>query len=111
MFKVVCYINFLFSVAPYNVTVMGSTMYHQEEQLVLNCVSEGGLQLYFSWTFLGDEIANTSTLTIDNVNVSNGGVYTCIVTNEAGSESTTTTVYSESLYELRISCTYMSSFQ
>ena len=98
------------SVAPYNVTVMGSTMYHQKEQLILNCLSEGGPQLYFSWTFLGDEIANTSTLTIDNVNASNGGVYTCNVSNDAGSESTTTTVYSKfELYTLII-YTYISEF-
>ena len=87
----------LLSVAPYNVTIMGNTSYRQQEQLVLNCISEGGPQLYFSWTFMGSEIANTSTLTIDNVNSSHGGEYTCNVTNDAGFENITTTVYSECL--------------
>ena len=70
-------------------------MYPQEEQLVLNCLSEGGPQLEYSWTFLGSEIANTSILIIDNVNASHGGDYTCNVTNIAGSQSDTITVYSE----------------
>ena len=82
---------------------MGKTMYHQEEKLELRCLSEGGPQLYFSWTFLGGEIANTSTLTIDNVNASNGGVYTCNVTNDAGYKNTTITVYGE--FKLYISHT------
>ena len=70
-------------------------MYPQGVQLVLNCQSEGGPQLQYSWIFSDSEIANTSTLTIDNVNASNGGNYTCNVTNNAGFESNTITAYSE----------------
>ena len=70
-------------------------MYPQGEQLVLNCLSEGGPQLEYSWIFEDDEIGNTSTLTIDNVNPSNGGNYTCNVTNDAGYDSDTIAVYSE----------------
>ena len=70
-------------------------MYSQGEQLVLNCLSEGGPQLEYSWIFEDNEIANTSTLTIDNVNPSNGGNYTCNVTNDAGYDSDTIAVYSE----------------
>jgi len=86
---------YFFLVAPYNVVATGNNMYHQQEQLELNCSSEGGPQLEYSWTFLGNEIANTSTLIIDNVNATHGGEYTCNVTNSAGFNSSTITVYSE----------------
>ena len=70
-------------------------MYPQGDQLMLNCLSEGGPQLEYSWIFSSNQIASTPILTVDNVNVSNGGEYTCNVTNEAGSESDTITVYSK----------------
>ena len=73
-------------------------MYFHEEQLMLECDSEGGPQLDYTWIFLGNKIASTATLTIDNVNASNGGNYTCNVTNSAGFESHTIIVYSEFTY-------------
>ena len=41
--------------------------------------------------------ANTSMLTIANLTTSNEGDYTCNVTNDAGSDSNTITVYSKSI--------------
>ena len=70
-------------------------MYPQGEQLVINCQSDGGPQLEYAWVFEGSEIASTPTLTINNVNPSNGGNYTCNVINDAGYENDTITVYSE----------------
>ena len=70
-------------------------MYLQGEQLVLNCQSDGGPELQYAWMFNSNEITNTSTLTINNVNTSNGGEYTCIVTNDAGSDNDTVTVDSK----------------
>ena len=70
-------------------------MYQQGDQLVLNCQSEGGPELEYSWIFEGNEIANTPTLTINNVNATNGGNYTCNVTNDTGYESDIITVYSK----------------
>ena len=70
-------------------------MYPQGEQLVLNCQSDGGPQLEYAWIFEGSEIASTSTLTIDNVTASNGGDYTCNVSNDAGYENDTITIYSK----------------
>ena len=72
-------------------------MYPQGDQLMLSCLSEGGPQLEYSWLFSDKEIAITPNLTINNVNASNGGDYTCNVTNDAGSESDTITVYSKLL--------------
>ena len=70
-------------------------MYSQGEQLVLNCQSDGGPQLEYTWIFSGSEISNNQILTIDNVTASNGGEYTCKVANAAGNDSDNVTVYSE----------------
>ena len=87
----------LFSVAPYDVVVMGDNTYTQGQQLQLNCSSEGGPQLKYTWLFSDDIIPNQndSTLTIDNVTTTDGGDYTCNVTNDAGVDYNTITVYSE----------------
>ena len=79
-------------------SVTGNNTYSEGEQLVLNCQSDGGPQLEYSWIFSGSVIANTPTLTINNVNASNGGDYTCNVTNDAGDDNDTTTVHSKLVY-------------
>ena len=78
---------------------MGETLYRQGEQLQLNCSSEGGPVLEYIWLLSSDIIpnVNTSTLTIDNVNTTHAGDYICNVTNDAGTDSDTITVYSKSL--------------
>ena len=70
-------------------------MYSQGEQLVLSCESDGGPQLEYIWIFLASIIAKTPTLTINNVNPFNGGEYSCNVTNDAGYENDTITVFSK----------------
>ena len=87
------------TVAPYNVTIMGDNLYNRGQQLQLNCSSEGGPVLAYTWLFLGNTIpnANTSTLTINDVTTANGGNYTCNVTNNAGTDNYTIAVYSKSL--------------
>ena len=85
------------SVAPYNVVIMGDTLYNQGERIQLNCSSEGGPVLEYTW-FLSSNIipiANAGTLIITNVNITNVGDYTCNVTNDAGTDSSTITVYSK----------------
>ena len=85
------------TVAPYNVFIMGDNLYSQGEQLQLNCLSEGGPVLEYTWLFSGDIIpnANTSTLIINNVNTTHAGDYTCNVTNDAGYQNNTVAVYSK----------------
>ena len=87
------------SVAPHNVVIMGSTSYSQGDQLQLNCSSEGDPPLEYAWTFSGSMItnANGNILTFDNVTASNGGNYTCNVTNNAGYNTGIVTVYSKLL--------------
>ena len=75
--------------------ITGNITYPQGEQLVLNCPADGGPQLNYVWTFSGNEIGSTQTLTINNVNAANGGDYTCTVTNDAGSDNNIITVYSK----------------
>ena len=87
--------NSLHLVAPYDVSVTGNNVYSQGEQLVLNCQSNGGPQLDYAWMFSSSEIGTSPTLTINNVNGSNGGDYTCIVTNDAGYDSDTISVCSK----------------
>ena len=74
---------------------MGDNLYKRGEQLQLNCSSEGGLELEYTWLLLDDIIPNenTSILTIDNMNTTHAGDYTCNVTNNAGYQSNTVTVY------------------
>ena len=76
---------------------MGDNTYSQGEQLELNCSSEGGPKLEYIWSFSGGMIdnANTSMLTIVNLATSNGGEYTCSVSNAAGPNMETITVYSK----------------
>ena len=90
------------SVAPYNVVVTGDNLYNHGEQLQLNCSSEGGPVLEYTWFLSGGIIpnANTSTLTINSVTTTDGGNYTCNVTNVAGNSSNTITVYSKSLHHI-----------
>ena len=78
---------------------MGNTLYNQGEQLQLNCSSEGGPVLEYTWLFSGNIIpdANNSTLTINDVITTDGGNYSCNVTNIAGNANNIITVYSESL--------------
>jgi len=92
--------TYSFSVAPYDVDITANSSYNQGQQLKLMCSSEGGPQLEYSWLFADSIIANanTDTLTINNVNTFHGGEYTCNVTNYAGYNSSTITVYGESLY-------------
>ena len=78
---------------------MGDNTYSQGQQLHLNCSSEGGPLLEYTWIFSDDVIPNenNSTLTIDNVTTTDGGDYTCNVTNDAGVDYNTIIVYSELL--------------
>ena len=95
-------LSLYFLVAPYDVVVMGDNTYSQGQQLQLTCSSEGGPQLEYTWSFLDDVIPNqsNSTLTIDNVTTTDGGDYTCNVTNDAGVDYNTITVYCELLVNL-----------
>ena len=91
---------------------MGDNLYNQGDQLQLNCMSEGGPVLESTWLLFGNIIdnANNSTLTINNVNTSHAGDYTCNVTNNAGYQSNNITVYSKSLLLYVCVCAYVHAY-
>jgi len=77
---------------------MGDNMYDNGDDLELNCSSEGGPGLEYSWSrimndFSMDTITNTNTLMINGVTTVDGGNYTCTVNNSAGASTYTVTVY------------------
>ena len=88
---------------------MGNPLHSQGNQLTLNCTSEGGPQLRYIWVFLGNIISNSSMLIIDNVTTTDGGNYTCTVTNDAGSSDAIVTVYSK-LFIITINRVYVYVF-
>ena len=69
--------------------------YPHGSNIELTCTSEGGPQLEYNWIFSNNIVDSDAMLNINNATVSNGGDYTCNVTNAAGYDSNTTTVYSE----------------
>jgi len=89
----------LYTVAPYYVNIMGDNTYENGDLIELNCSSEGGPDLEYSWSrtnmFSATTTTNTSTLTISNLATVDGGDYTCTVTNDAGTSSSTITVNGE----------------
>ena len=89
-------------VAPYNVEITGMRRYPYGSDIELLCTSEGGPQLEYSWIFLDSAVDNDAILSISNAVASHGGEYTCNVTNDAGSDSNMTTLYSK-----LILCTYI----
>ena len=86
--------------APFNVIIHGSTRYVYGDTLELNCTSEGSPELQYSWSrktsggnmFPARTTINNNTIIINNLAISDGGSYTCTVSNEAGNFSVTTTV-------------------
>ena len=77
--------------------IIGDSLYSVGDQLQLNCLSEGGPEIEYTWLLPGNTniTESTNALIIANVTTSDGGDYTCIVTNDAGYESYTITVLSE----------------
>ena len=79
--------------------ITGDNLYNHGEELQLNCSSQGGPVLEYTWLLSGHIIDNAtaSTVVIDDVSTTDGGDYTCNVTNNAGYQSNNITVYSKSL--------------
>ena len=74
--------------------------YSYGNNVELNCTSEGGPRLEYSWMFSNNIniIDNDNILNINSATVSNGGNYTCNVTNIAGSDTSTVIVYGKFSY-------------
>ena len=61
----------------------------------LECMSLGGPNNTYRWLFEGSNLSGetSTTLTLSNVVVSTGGIYSCVVSNDAGSDSADTFVF------------------
>ena len=58
-----------------------------------NCTALGGPDNTFVWERNGEVIANDNLLPVMNIDASSGGTYTCTVSNLAGNDSASTTLY------------------
>ena len=84
----------------YIVSTEGSVMVTPVDQVFtrgedanLTCISMGGPDNIFQWEKDGEIVANDSVLSVMDIDASSGGSYTCTVSNLAGNDSVTTTLY------------------
>ena len=69
--------------------------YHRNDTANLVCASSGGPNNAFQWQANDTDITGETmeNLTLTNVNASTGGMYTCVVTNAAGSDYDSTFLF------------------
>ena len=69
-----------------NISTRGSSV-------TFNCSALGGPDNMYVWMKNGMSIGTESTLLVADIDASSGGSYTCLVSNAAGSDSASTTLY------------------
>lgn len=89
--------NFLAIVSPLGgVSISGNETqsYDSGDSVTLTCTAQGGSGNIVQWLRNGDMLPDETALTINllSINASQGGVYTCNVSNIAGSGSASVTV-------------------
>ena len=69
--------------------------YYQGANATLVCASSGGPNNIYQWLENGETLhgQNSDILTLPNVTASTGGVYTCMVSNIAGSNNASTILF------------------
>ena len=64
---------------------------------IFTCSAQGGPNNAFQWFFNGSSVTPSSptesSYTVSNVSASDGGQYTCVVSNAAGNSSNSTTLF------------------
>ena len=68
-------------------------VFNQRNDIAFICDALGGPNNTFQWQMNGNIIGNDSMLEVMDIDASSGGVYTCTVSNAAGSDSASTTLY------------------
>ena len=68
-------------------------VFNQRNDITFICSALGSLNNTFQWKMNGNIIGNDSMLEVMDIDTSSGGIYTCIVSNAAGSDSASTTLY------------------
>ena len=69
------------------------------EDALFNCTSMGGPDNIYEWTHIrtGQVVGNDPELLITTTEASDGGSYECTVTNIAGSDSSSSTLYGKQI--------------
>ena len=83
-----------FSVAPGDINVTGQNIASRRDDLIYNCSNRGGPNNSYQWlsnntVLLGED---SSVLFLGQVNASEGGIYTCLVINSAGNDTSSITL-------------------
>ena len=63
------------------------------ENVTLTCISMGGPGNVYQWEKNGNVVATDDVLTLMDIDASSGGIYSCTVSNLAGNDSATSTLY------------------
>ena len=69
-----------------NISTRGSSV-------TFDCSALGGPDNTYLWMMNGDTLGNESTLIVMDIDASSGGNYTCTVSNAAGNDSASITLY------------------
>jgi len=69
------------------VAVTNPTTTNNEDSLLLNCIAEGGPANIYSWFKDNLLFDNDSVVNITSVEATDGGLYECRVSNDAGNSS------------------------
>ena len=82
-------------VAPLASVMPDSQIYQRGVDVTLTCSVLGGPLISYQWLFNDRDTdgENSSTLTLTSVYASDGGEYTCVVSNTAGNDSASSKVY------------------
>jgi len=74
------------SVSPFNM------VFNRSDNVTLNCSAQGGPDNTYQWQQNGTDLDNETmqALTLTQISATDGGEYTCVVSNAAGSGSATT---------------------
>ena len=65
----------------------------RRSNVTFNCSAMGGPEISFTWMKDEEIIGNESTLSVSDIDASSGGNYTCTVSNAAGNDSDSITLY------------------
>ena len=74
------------SVSPLNM------IFNREDNVTFNCSAQGGPGNTYQWQRNGTDLDNETmeTLTVSQISATDGGEYTCVVSNAAGNDSAST---------------------
>ena len=70
-----------------------NSVFSQGNNIALICSAMGGPNNTFQWEMNGSIVGNDGMLVVMDINASSGGDYTCTVSNAAGNDSASTTLY------------------